>query len=247
MECSVRYDEHILQCGGQDFHVGKHARLQTAIFICDRNADFQRARFRFDAVADEHGFPEKRFAGIRKHREPRFLPDAHRPDVTLLDFRQHPQIRRVTDRVDRRVLADEFSGRALALDDDAVNRGFQFEGFAEQFRGLHESEHIACFHAVVQVGVEFGEPAFEHARDLGGLVQIFPNSSDGLERQVEAAASDRFGFDRDMREIFLRQRDDIVFVLRGSFGGRFFGDGFFFTAASQGDEQGEGSGAAKKE
>ena len=102
------------------------------------DANFQRARVGFDLIADAHDLAVEFFVGIREHGEGRILADFDRRDVALLDLGDHPQIRRIADRVDLRFLVDEFADGALALGDDAVNRRFEFERLAEQFRSLHK-------------------------------------------------------------------------------------------------------------
>jgi hypothetical protein len=99
------------------------------------------------------------------------------------------------------------------------------------FGTLKEARKCAEDDMIVQVEVEPGQPAFERGRDFGGLVPVGAHAARRLERHAEAAQPHRLGLERDVLQVFLGQRDDILVA----FGfGRGFGSGvsglIFFAA-----------------
>ena len=126
---------------------------------------------------------------------------------------------------------------AAALDDHAVNGRFEFERLAQQFGRFYERHHVARLHAVVQVEVELGQPAFERGRDLGGLVQVGADAACGLERHAETAQLRRFGLERDVLQVFLGERDDVLVV--SGFGLHPFGVSGLVLFAAPGEGDGE--------
>ncbi len=69
-------DERVFHSGRCNLHIGKHAGLQTAVFVPHLDPHIQRARGRFHAITDAHDVAAKSFAGISEHGEDS-PPDRH--------------------------------------------------------------------------------------------------------------------------------------------------------------------------
>src|ERR1035437_5424838 len=205
-------EQHVIENRSDDLHVGKHARLQTAVGVVHGDANFDRARTSLHLVANEHHLAVKLLLRIGQRRESRILTHLYRRDVALLHFGDGPKLRRVADRVDFLGLVHQLAGGGLAIDDHAINLRFDLKLPAEQFRRLDQSHHLARLHAVVQVEVKFGQPAYKRRGDLGSLVQVGTDAAGRLEGRAETAQRRGFNLQCDMLQVLRREGDDIFLV-----------------------------------
>src|ERR1035437_750915 len=193
----VGNEQHVVENRSDDLHVGKHARLQAAVGVVHGDAYLDRARTGLHLIANEHHLAVKLHLRIRQRGESRVLTELYHRDVTLLHFGNRPKLRRVADRVDFLGLVHQLAGGGFAIDDHAINLRFDLKLPAEQFGRLDQSHHLARLHAVVQVEVEFGQPAFKRRSDLGSLVQVGTDAAGRLEGRAET--SQRRGFNLQRR------------------------------------------------